>query len=120
MTVTPRPLLRALDARDGHRCAWHKDDEKEQCDPETLVPQHRGNRGMGGFKSANRLSNLVWLDSAKNLEAESDPVVAAEARRRGIKISRYDNPEHTPIEHAVHGRALLLDDGSVVTGLAVI
>lgn len=116
MTATPRSLLRALTARDGHRCAWHWE---SICDPETLVPQHRANKGIGGYKGGDRLSNLVWLCSYMNGLIESNEVFAGEARRRGIKISRYDNPEHVPVIHAVHGKCILLDDGSVVTGTVV-
>jgi len=113
VTATPKALLRALTARDGHVSAWTGNDT------ETLVPQDRANRGMGGFKGNQRLSMYVWLESDINGLIESDADWAAEARRRGIKISRYDNPEHVPIDHAVHGRCLLLDDGQVITGSAV-
>lgn len=58
-TVTAA-LRRAMDARDGHRCAW-PDYWHAGCAAETLVPHHRVNRGMGGRPSLNRLSNLVWL-----------------------------------------------------------
>jgi hypothetical protein len=112
MSGTPKALLKALDNRDGHRCAWH---EGGLCDQQTLVPHHRANRGMGGRKSANVMSNLVWLCSEMNGRIEAQALFASVARGRAIKISSHDNPEHVPIIHAVHGRCLLLDDGSVVT-----
>lgn len=109
MTV-PKKLLAGLDARDGHRCAM--------CGTEsdTLVPHHRANRGMGGRKSLDRLSNLVWLCSGENGLVESDPEMAAIARAKGIKISSHDEPSFVPIHHAVHGRVLLDDYGQTHGG----
>ena len=115
MTATPRSLLRALTTRDGHVCAWHG----VSCGTESLVPHHRANRGMGGRKSANRLSNLVWLCSEMNGLIESDPLLADLARRKGLKISSHDNPEHVPIRHFMYGLCLLQDDGTIVTGIVV-
>lgn len=113
---TPAALLKGLEARDGHRCAWHWEGA---CDPATLVPHHRSNRGMGGSRSKNRLSNLVWLCSDMNGLIESDSTYAESARGRGIKVSSHAEPSHEPIIHAVHGRCLLNDDGSVETGPGV-
>jgi hypothetical protein len=93
MTATPKRLLRALDARDGHVCAWHG----PQCDPDTLVPQHRASRGMGGRLSAMVIENLVWLDSWQNGLLESDSAVAAIALARGIKISSHRDPSQVPV-----------------------
>lgn len=108
--TTPKALLKALDLRDGHRCAWH---QPGQCDPETLVPQHRANRGHGGRKSLHRLSNLIWLCSRVNGEIESDAVTAVLARRTGVKISSFAEPSEVPILHAVHGLVLLDDVGGM-------
>ena len=107
--TTPKALLKALDARDGRVCAWHG----VSCGVDTLVPQHRANRGHGGRKSLHRLSNLVWICSALNSEIESDAVTAVLARRTGIKISSHAEPSAEPIDHAVHGRVFLSDDGTV-------
>jgi hypothetical protein len=104
MTSTPKWLLKALDERDGHRSAW------TGVESDTLVPQHRQG-GAGGRRDKHRLSNVVWLESIRNGEIESDPVLAREARRRGIKISLFADPELTPILHAVHGWVLFHDDG---------
>lgn len=103
---TPKALLKALEARDGHVSAWTGDDCPE------LVPQHRQG-GMGGRRGKHRLSNLVWLESAINGLIESDPEWQAEAVRSGIKVSGFDEPSHVPIVHAVHGTVLLSDDGGV-------
>lgn len=109
---TPKPLLKALEERDGHVSAWTGHDCPE------LVPQHRQG-GMGGRRGKHRLSNVVWLESTINGLIESDPTYQAEAVRRGIKISLHDDPTIVPIEHAVHGRCLLGDDGTIHTGEVV-
>jgi hypothetical protein len=103
---TPKALLKQLDERDGHVCAW------TGVDTGRLVPQHRQG-GMGGRKSKHRLSNVVWLDSLINGLIESDPVYQADAVRRGIKVSGFADPEKVPIEHAAHGLVLLKDSGAV-------
>ncbi|ERG63514.1 hypothetical protein L332_03465 [Agrococcus pavilionensis RW1] len=113
--VTPKWLLRALDERDGHVCAWHGAEARSDvCRPGTLVPQHRDG-GMGGSAVKHRLSNVVWLDSLTNGLIEADPTMQAEAYRRGVKLRGDVVTEEEPIEHAVHGRCFLLDDGSVVS-----
>lgn len=106
----PKKLLKALEVRDGRACAWHPEG---MCDPETLVPQHRSNRGMGGRKSLNRLSNVVLLCSSTNSLIESDSGYADQARGLGIKISSHAEPSKEPITHAVHGRVYLDDLGGV-------
>lgn len=112
--TTPKPLLRALEARDGLICAWHgRDPRSDLCKPGTLVPQHRQG-GMGGRNDKHRLSNVVWLDSFTNGAVESDPLMQLEAYERGIKIRGELDPERTPITHAVHGKCLLNDDGTIV------
>jgi hypothetical protein len=69
---------------------------------------------MGGGKSKHAIANLVWLESDINGLIESDANFAAEARRRGIKISIHDDPSRVPVLHHVHGgRVLLHDDGTV-------
>lgn len=105
--TTPKALLAALDARDGHVCAW------TGVDTGRLVPQHRQG-GMGGRKGKHRLSNLVWLDSILNGRIEAEPALQAEAVERGIKISGFEDPQVAPVRHAVHGRVRLFDDGSVL------
>lgn len=93
MTATPKRLLRALDARDGHLCAAHG----LRCDPRTLTPQHRGNRGHGGRPSADVITNLIWLCSALNGEIESIAVAAAGARHWGWKISSFADASTIPV-----------------------
>ena len=107
--TTPKALLKALDVRDGRVCAWHG----VSCGVDTLVPQHRANRGMGGRKSGQSIANLVWLCSEANGLIESASGWAVAARLRGIKVSTHDNPACVSVFHAVHGRVFLLDDGTV-------
>lgn len=59
----------------------------------------------------HRPSAVVWLESLINGQIEADAEMQREAVRRGIKISKFQNPATTPIEHAVHGRVLLDDEG---------
>ena len=101
-----KKLLAALRARDGDVCAW------SGIETQTLVPHHRANRGAGGFKGADRLSNLVLVDSIANGRFESD--LQQKAKLLGFKISRYADPESIPLFHKVHGWVLLKDDGSMV------
>ena len=101
---TPKALLKALDKRDGHLCAW------SGIDTGQLVPQHRQG-GMGGRRDKHRLSNLVWLDSLINGLIESDPLYQSVAIQRGIKVSGFADPTVTLIDHAVHGCVYLDDEG---------
>lgn len=95
-----------IKARDGG-CVWHG----LGCDSDTWVPQHRAGRGMGGSKSANRLSNGVVLCSWVNGLLESDAHVAEVARRRGIKVSFWADPELIPVVYSDGATWLLTDDG---------
>lgn len=111
---TPARVVRAMDERDGRTCCWHGADAKStDCWPGTLVPQHRDG-GMGGGADRHRLSNVVWLCSITNGAIEADPVLAEEARVRGIKLRPGEDPAHAPITHAAHGRVVLTDDGDVL------
>lgn len=101
-----KKLIAKLRERDGDVCAW------SGIETETLVPHHRANRGAGGFKGADRLSNLVLVDSIANGRFESD--LQRRAQLLGFKISRYADPESIPLFHKVHGWVLLKDDGSMV------
>lgn len=67
---------------------------------------------MGGSKSKHRLSNVVWLESVLNGLIESSPSLQAEAKERGIKISRHADPETIPVQYADGTWWLLRDDGT--------
>lgn len=80
---------------------------------DTLVPQHRANRGHGGHKAGDQPSNVIVLCSLMNGLIESNAVCALEARENGWKISRYDDPEATPVYDVVTSEWwTLLNDGS--------
>ena len=101
-----KKLLAALRERDGDVCAW------TGLETDTLVPHHRANRGAGGFKGADRLSNLILVDSVVNGRFEND--LQRRAQLLGFKISRYSDSEAISLFHKVHGWVLLKDDGSMV------
>ena len=103
------PLHKKLVARDDGMCAWHG----RGCDPDTHVPHHRANRGMGGYEAGDELSNLVMLCSEINGLIESDREYAEAARRRGLKISKFADPEKVPVWLPLIGWCLLRDDGSM-------
>ena len=65
----------------------------------SLVPHHRANRGSGGYKAADVPQNILSLCSQCNGVIESNAVWAEEARKRGIKISKFDT--HRAAELAV-------------------
>jgi hypothetical protein len=79
-------------------------------DTDTLVPNHRANRGAGSPKSLGNASNVMVLCSRMNFLIESDAESAATARRYGWKISKYDNALEKPYYDLVAGRWYLLGD----------
>lgn len=105
--MIPKKIVEALRARDGDVCAF------TGVTSDRLVPHHRANRGHGGFKAGDKLSNLVLVDSIVNGRFEDD--LQKKAQLLGFKISRYAEPESIPILHkGFSGWVLLKDDGSVV------
>ena len=80
---------------------------------ETLVVQHRINRGMGGAganSKRNKPSNLLVLCSAFNGLIESDPDAAQEARARGYKLESWQDPLMQPVWDSLRSKWLFLDD----------
>ena len=77
---------------------------------DTLVPNHRANRGIGGHKAGNAPANIVVLCSYANGLIESDADMAATARKYGWKIGRYDDPANVPVYDTVTGRWWLMDN----------
>ena len=77
---------------------------------DTLVPNHRANRGHGGHKAGNQPANIVVMCSFSNGLIESDAGAAAWARRYGWKIGRYDDPAKVPVYDMVTGRWWLMDN----------
>ena len=77
---------------------------------DTLIPQHRINRGMGGSKLLNKPSNIVVLCSAFNGLIESNAAAAALAMKHGIKLQSWQVPETTPVWYASESAWFLLDN----------
>jgi hypothetical protein len=86
-------------------CCWH-------CGriDDTLVPQHRVNRGMGGSKLLDTPSNLVAMCSESNLLMESNAEFREKALQYGWKLERYKFPEATPIYDFYKGDWFLIDN----------
>jgi hypothetical protein len=77
---------------------------------DTLIPQHRIGRGMGGSKVLDRPANIIVMCSLQNGLIESDPKAAAVAREYGWKLSRWESPEETPFYDLATGQWFLIDN----------
>lgn len=97
--------------RDGGRC-YH-------CGTtETLVPQHRLNRGMGGAKRLDRPSNVITLCSSFNGLVEADTGASSLALAMGWKIGGHPvitgltlaTIAATPVFDKAAGAWYILDD----------
>jgi hypothetical protein len=67
---------------------------------DTLIPQHRSNRGFGGAgrkSTLNNASNLIVFCAEANSLIESDAGWADRARFFGWKLSRWADPSLTPV-----------------------
>jgi hypothetical protein len=101
---TPEQTATILE-RDNHKCPI--------CDCRATTANHRANRGAGGHKAGNRISNGCAICWKCNGLIESDPTQAALARELGVKLSRYDNPLEVPYFHPMMRMwVFLADDGS--------
>ena len=105
MTVTEKEFRKYL-ARDSHCLHCGLEDD-------TLVPQHRVNRGAGGSK-AKRLSNasnIITLCAYFNYLIEASSDAAVTAQHHGWKLSTWQNPLEVTVYDYVSGNwYLLLDD----------
>jgi len=77
---------------------------------DTLVPQHRINRGLGGSKVLDRPANVIVMCSLVNGRIEADSKWAAAARGYGWKLSRWESPEDTPFYDRGTGTWNLIDN----------
>lgn len=77
---------------------------------ETLVPNHRANRGMGGSAERHRPSNIVVICSRLNGLIESDSRYANAATEYGWKIASWQNPLEVSVYDQMSGEWRLLDD----------
>lgn len=100
--MTPKQFAAYLE-RDLGRC-YH-------CGTtDTLVPNHRANRGAGGSKLRERPSNVVTLCAKYNGDIEADPYAAAQAITLGHKLRSWDNPLEQPVFDVMSGTWWLLGD----------
>lgn len=104
---TPEQKAIAL-FRDWYKCAM--------CGAPAREVNHRANRGHGGFRAANVLSNacaICWLCNGLLEDRGSDSTEFGRlAVDRGVKLSRYDDPRTVEYFHPGYRmRVLLLDSG---------
>lgn len=74
-----------------------------------LVIHHRKNRGMGGSKELDRLSNLMRVCSWYNSFMESSATSAEMARENGHKLRQWDDFSE-PVKDETTGIWYVLDD----------
>lgn len=89
--------------RDGHCYHCGLDDD-------TLIPQHRVGRGMGGSKTLDRASNIIVLCSAFNGLIEADADAARRARQYGWKLDSWVDPLFEPVFDSLTRTWFMLDD----------
>jgi hypothetical protein len=77
---------------------------------DTLVPQHRLGRGMGGSSARDVPSNIITFCSDHNGRIEQNYVASARAKRLGWKLESWQNPLTTPVFSMAVGEWYLLDD----------
>jgi hypothetical protein len=101
-TVTKKEFAKYL-ARDLHcyHCGISDD---------TLVPQHRQNRGMGGSRMRSKPSNVVVVCSHSNGMFESSDRASKAAQRYGWKLRAGQDPLSSPVFDAFDGVWYLFDD----------
>lgn len=89
--------------RDGHCPCCGVDDD-------TLVPNHRLNRGMGGSKERDVPSNIIVLCADMNHYIESSSDWRKEAIEFGWKLTAGQDPATTPFYDRSDGYWYLIDD----------
>lgn len=77
---------------------------------DTLVPQHRRNRGLGGSRLRSNASNIVVVCSLSNGLFEASESHSRAAQRYGWKLRAGQDPESTPVFDAYEGVWYLLAD----------
>lgn len=101
-TVTKREFQKYL-ARDKHCLHCGLDDD-------TLIPQHRRNRGMGGSQSRSKPSNVIVLCSQFNGLIEASEVASRAAQKYGWKLREGQDAIDSPVFDSWMGVWWLLDD----------
>ena len=101
-TVTKKEFAKYL-ARDLH--CYHCGIQDE-----TLVPQHRRNRGLGGSRMRSEPSNIIVVCSQSNGMFESSEAASKAAQKYGWKLRAGQDPADTPVFDAYEGIWYELDD----------
>jgi hypothetical protein len=103
LTVTKKEFLKYL-KRDFNRC-YH-------CGitGDTLVPQHRLGRGMGGSKARDVPSNIITFCSYYNGLIEQDSSERLRALKLGWSLKSWQDPKTTPVFCMVTGEWYVLAD----------
>ncbi len=77
---------------------------------DTLVPQHRQGRGMGGSKARHTPSNIITFCSDHNGKIESNAIALLRAKRLGWRLESWQDPRNTPVFCMTTGEWYLLTD----------
>jgi hypothetical protein len=77
---------------------------------DTLVPQHRKGRGMGGSKAAHTPSNIITFCSDYNGRIESNAIARSKAKRLGWSLESWQDPKEFPVFDTASGNWYLLGD----------
>jgi len=77
---------------------------------DTLVPQHRRNRGIGGSVSRSKPSNVIVVCSLANGLFEASEAHSVTAQAYGWKLRAGETPEWAPVYDAYAGVWYVLDD----------
>ena len=103
LTVTKAQFLKYL-KRDFHRC-YH-------CGviDDTLIPQHRLGRGMGGSKARDVPSNIITFCSYYNGLIESDASERLRAEKLGWSLKSWQDPAKSPVFCMTTGEWYVLSD----------
>lgn len=79
-------------------------------DTDTLIPQHRKNKQMGGSKKRDVPSNIIVLCAELNGLMEASHAHAQMAKACGWKLASFENPLVIPVWDSMRNVWLLLDD----------
>lgn len=103
LIVTRKEFLKYL-KRDFGRC-YH-------CGMtgDTLVPQHRLGRGMGGSKARDVPSNIITFCSYYNGLIEQDSSEKIRAQKLGWSLRSWEDPKTTPVFCMTTGEWWVLAD----------
>lgn len=77
---------------------------------DTLVPNHRANRGHGGYKAGDQPANILVLCAEVNGLIESDAGWAEAAREYGWKLRRHEVPAEAPFFDIANNAWFRLDN----------